>query len=128
LTAQPDPEKEFFVIVRPNVSCPTGPMFAKLDQREFPFKAFPDKLLPYHNEFERVAPCESLELIETLLKLGAGSAALTGSGSAVFGRFADETEALRAKKVLEQQADISVWTAKSLDRASSLAISPAKDL
>jgi 4-diphosphocytidyl-2-C-methyl-D-erythritol kinase len=67
-------------------------MFRQLDAKPREFRDFPAEDVLY-NDFERVAPCASLDLIERLLVYGADDAALTGSGSVVFGRFPDRASA-----------------------------------
>ncbi|AIE84623.1 4-(cytidine 5'-diphospho)-2-C-methyl-D-erythritol kinase [Fimbriimonas ginsengisoli] len=115
----PDRETEWLVVVRPDVGCPTGPAFAKLDERPYEWREFPaDDLL--YNDFERVAPRYCLDLIDRLRALGATDAALTGSGSAVFGRFASLEEAERAKEKLVQEGFVRIWVTRTLTRAESL--------
>lgn len=103
---------EWYVVARPEVSCPTGEAYRKLDDLTYEWRAFPegDEL---YNDFERVAPCESLDLIERLLALGARDAALSGSGSAVFGRFAREEVAKSAASGL---SGVRAWLAKPVYR------------
>lgn len=95
LTPLPDPPEEWLTVVKPAVACPTGPAFRRLDAMTYPWRDFPasDEL---YNDFERVAPCESLEAIERLLVFGARDAGLTGSGSAVFARFGPNAQAAEA--------------------------------
>ncbi|MBA3725725.1 MAG: 4-(cytidine 5'-diphospho)-2-C-methyl-D-erythritol kinase [Armatimonadetes bacterium] len=59
-----------------------------------------------HNDFERVADCEVLDLIDSLRSKGASRAHLCGSGSAVFGVF---QSAEMAKAVAERLAGENVW-------------------
>jgi len=105
LTPLPDLPPRWIVLARPDEGCPTPEMFRRLDVKPREFRDFPegDEL---YNDFERVAPCASLDLIERLLHHGADDAALTGSGSAVFGRFSDESDARRAA---ERMADEAPW-------------------
>jgi 4-diphosphocytidyl-2C-methyl-D-erythritol kinase len=109
------------IIVKPEVGCPTGPTFARLDETEYEWRAFPttDEL---YNDFERVAPCECLDLIERLRSLGARDAALSGSGSAVFGRFDSQDAAERAKESAVREGLGQAWAVRTLSRAESLAI------
>lgn len=91
------------VLARPEEGCPTGEMFRGLDARTREFRAFPGGDVLY-NDFEQVAPCASLDLIERLLVHGADDAGLTGSGSAVFGRFADDARAAQAAQAMRREA------------------------
>jgi 4-diphosphocytidyl-2-C-methyl-D-erythritol kinase len=121
LTALPDAPREWLVIARPPVGCATGDAFRRLDAMDYPWRTFPagDEL---YNDFERVAPCESLDLLERLQVHGARDAALSGSGSAVFGRFAEEAAAERAAERLRAERAGAVWVAPTLTRAESLAL------
>ena len=94
---------EWYVIAQPQDRCSTGDTFAKLDALEYEWLPFPTSDTLY-NDFERVAPCGSLELIEQILSRGARDAGLTGSGSAVFGRFPDQQSANLAATQLEKLA------------------------
>lgn len=118
LVPLPDAPKEWLVIARPGVGCATGPAFARLDALTYEWRGFPssDEL---YNDFERVAPCESLDLIERLQVHGARDAALSGSGSAVFGRFTSEESAERAADRLRAERVGQVWVAPTLTRAES---------
>ena len=73
--------------------------------------------LELHNDFELVAPCVCRELSDKMLELGADGALLCGSGSAVFGVFGSEPEAMTAQD--DMQADRS-WVAPTLSREESL--------
>ncbi|RYG19328.1 hypothetical protein EON82_21590 [bacterium] len=96
--------KRWLVLARPAEGCPTPEMFRKLEEKPREFRDFPteDEL---YNDFERVAPCGSLELIERLRVYGADDAALTGSGSVVFGRFPDRDTAEDALAKISCEAD-----------------------
>jgi 4-diphosphocytidyl-2-C-methyl-D-erythritol kinase len=120
LTPLPDGREQWFVISRPNVGCDTKAAFQRLDVTPYPWREFPDGD-DLFNDFERVAPCESLELIERLLAHGARDAALTGSGSAVFGRFVDQAAAELGRARMESEGAAS-WAVRSLSRAESLRI------
>lgn len=113
-----DAPREWLVIARPEVGCATGPAFARLDAMTYDWRAFPegDEL---YNDFERVAPCESLDLIERLQVHGARDAALSGSGSAVFGRFTTESDAQAALSRMRSEGTKNLWVAPTLTRAES---------
>jgi 4-diphosphocytidyl-2C-methyl-D-erythritol kinase len=81
--------------------------------------AFPNEDVLY-NDFERVAPDESNHLIEELRRTYAMDAGLSGSGSAVFGRFRTQWDAEKAQKRISGVA-CKAWVAMSLGRAQSLA-------
>lgn len=99
----PDLPRRWLVLARPEQGCPTAEMFRKLDEKSRSFADFPEEDLLY-NDFERVAPCASLDLIERLQVHGAEDAALTGSGSVVFGRFANEEQAKAAEEAMRREA------------------------
>lgn len=115
----PDGPDEWFLVVRPEIGCPTGEAFQKLDALQYEWRDFPqgDEL---YNDFERVAPCESLDLIERLQVHGARDAALSGSGSAVFGRFSNPGVAAAAQDALATEGYSRSWVAKTLARKESL--------
>lgn len=103
LTPLPDLPERWLVLARPAEGCATPQMFRDLDAKPRPFLDFPEDDRLY-NDFERVAPCASLDLIERLRVHGADDAGLTGSGSVVFGRYPDEGSARRAAERLAQEA------------------------
>ena len=94
---------EWYVIVQPEDRCSTKNAYALLDEKPYEWRDFPTDDILY-NDFERVAPCGSLELLERLQVHGAKDAGLTGSGSAVFGRFASVELALKAEAKLREEA------------------------
>lgn len=116
LTALPDREPEWLVIAKPAVGMASGPAYRALDEKEFPFLDFPSDDV-WYNDFERVAPCECLDLIERLQVLGCDRAGLTGSGSAVIGRAASERQANEIASKLGAH-----WSsvARTLDRTESI--------
>ncbi len=121
LTPLADAEAQWMVVARPAVGSATPQAYQRLDELSYGWRDFPtsDEL---YNDFERVAPCESLELIESLLKLGATDAALSGSGSAVFGRFASREIAERAKFEISSDKTVRSWAVRPLTRTESLEI------
>ena len=97
-----DFENCYLIIAKPRVGCATGDTYNLLDKKPMDFRPLPAVsgfLADPYNDFERVAPCESLELIELLQLRGAFASMLSGSGSAVFGAF--RTEKLRDTAFLE---------------------------
>ncbi len=102
----PDPV-EWYVIAQPEDRCNTKDAYSRLDEMEYEWRDFPAEDILY-NDFERVAPCGSLELIERLQVHGAKDAGLTGSGSAVFGRFNSEAEATKAEERMKGEASFVV--------------------
>ncbi len=119
LTPLDDEPRRWLVLARPDEGCPTGPMFEKLDSLDYAWKAFPEDHHPY-NDFERVAPCACIDLIERLQVHGAGRAGLSGSGSAVFGVFEDEARARHAIVGLKSEGVPWVEVAPTLSREESL--------
>ena len=103
LTPLPDRPRRALVLARPEEGCPTAAMFRGLDAAPREFRAFPNEDVLY-NDFERVAPCASLDLVERLLVHGAQDAGLTGSGSVVFGRFENADAAARAAARMRREA------------------------
>ncbi|HVT10792.1 MAG TPA: 4-(cytidine 5'-diphospho)-2-C-methyl-D-erythritol kinase [Fimbriimonadaceae bacterium] len=121
ITPLPDAPEEWYVIAKPPIGCSTPEMYARLDEKPREWRDWPegDELC---NDFERVAPCECLDLTERLRILGARDAALSGSGSSVFGRFADEGAATAAAASMKSEGHAQVWVAKGLSRRESLRI------
>ena len=121
LTPLPNPDREWYVIAKHSVSCSTPETYRRLDDLSYSFREFAngDEL---YNDFERVAPDESLELIQLLRGLGSRDAGLTGSGSAVFGRFFNEEDATGVAESVRATGCPFVEVAHSLTRAESLSI------
>jgi 4-diphosphocytidyl-2-C-methyl-D-erythritol kinase len=115
VTPLPDPLEDWYVIAKPEAGCSTVDMYKKLDASPRDWLGWPAGD-PLYNDFERVAPSECLDLLHQLLTLGARDAALSGSGSAVFGRFADRGSAESAADV------IGGWAVRTLSRTESLAV------
>ena len=115
LTPLPDGPERWYVLLRPDVGCPTPAMYAALDALSYDFRDFPEGEEIY-NDFERVAPEACLDLIARLRTEGV-EAGLTGSGSVVFGLAESEAHA----RSLRQRV-AAPWSAvaRSLTRAESL--------
>ncbi|MEI8282073.1 MAG: 4-(cytidine 5'-diphospho)-2-C-methyl-D-erythritol kinase [Armatimonadota bacterium] len=94
---------EWFVIAQPEDRCNTKDAYNRLDEMDYEWQDFPSDDILY-NVFERVAPCGSLDLIERLQVHGAKDAGLTGSGSAVFGRFHNGGDAQCAATKMQAEA------------------------
>lgn len=105
ITPLPALPKRWLVLAQPAERCSTPEMFRQLDAKLREFRDFPTEDALY-NDFERVAPCASLELIELLRVYGADDAALTGSGSVVFGRFQNRAA---AESALAKIASDAPW-------------------
>jgi 4-diphosphocytidyl-2-C-methyl-D-erythritol kinase len=119
LTPLPDSPTRWLTIVKPPIGCPTGPAYSRLDSAPYDWRAFPSEDMLY-NDFERVMPGECGAAIERLLSFGAADAGLTGSGSAVFGRFASRPEAEAARLQAETEGLGRAWTVPTLNRLESL--------
>lgn len=103
-------KKDYFIVVaKPDFSCNTAQAYKKFDMSPLPtregFKRFVGMLEngceawsgAVYNVFEQLYRDERIEAVTNELKeKGALCAALSGSGSAVFGVFADENEAKKA--------------------------------
>lgn len=121
LTPLDDGDPLWFVIARPHAGCSTSEAYRRLDAIERPFLDY-DPSGGLYNDFEKVAPQESLEYVEVLESYGASGALLCGSGSGVFGIFESEAQARQALHRLCQDARISVYLAPSLTREESLSV------
>jgi len=93
ITPLEDLPEQWYVIAKPKVGSASGSAYRALDALEYPFRDYSEAVDELYNDFERVAPCESLDLIEQLRSRGCRNAGLTGSGSAVFGLADDESQA-----------------------------------
>ena len=81
---------------------------------------FPTEGLGWQNDFESVMPKECLVLVEQMKQLGATRAHLCGSGSSVFGLFADFEEAQSVAKEIAKNKSIQAVPSKFLSRCDSL--------
>ncbi len=116
-----DSPRQWLVIAQPAESCSTVAAYQALDAKPYPWRDFPADLQELYNDFERVAPCGSLDLIERLQIHGCSRAGLTGSGSAVFGFCPDEVTAESVAAKLE--GAVFVRVCHTLTREESLWIS-----
>ncbi len=116
LTPEPDGPTQWMVVVKPEHGVGTAEAYRQLDASDREWRPFmaEDGL---YNDFERVAGCESLDWIERLTALGACDAGLSGSGSAVFGRFSSKE---RAESAAERIEGVSAWVVHTLTREESL--------
>jgi 4-diphosphocytidyl-2-C-methyl-D-erythritol kinase len=119
LTPLPDSESTFALVLKPQYGHSTADMYRALDELQFPFAEFPGKV--GYNDFERVA-CETTDLAERLQVFGAKVAAMTGSGSAVYGLFDRESEAIEAKRQSDAENLGQSWVVPFLTRAESLQV------
>ena len=88
---QPLPASEVrqLVIAKPaNTHRSTAGAYRLLDEKKSELNR---NTAEFHNDFERVAPCESLELIVRMAVHGCNPVGLCGSGSAVYG-FTDKSQ------------------------------------
>jgi 4-diphosphocytidyl-2-C-methyl-D-erythritol kinase len=119
LAPLPDLPPTPLVLAMPSEFCSTAEAYAKLDEHERPFRERPEGDWTAFNDFERTAPCGSLELIERLQVHGAFSAGLSGSGSAVFGAFESAERAEAAAEQVRSEGAAWSWSGRTLSRAES---------
>lgn len=119
LTPLDDAEPRHLVVVQPDEGVSTVEAYRRLDSAEREWQEFPTADCLY-NDFERVAPCVCGELAERLQIHGADDALLSGSGSAVFGRFPSEKKAQAAAEKMKAEGWSKVWTCRTLSREESL--------
>ena len=105
------------MVIKPELSCNTGEMFKKLDEREKNLtidnsenviKALEDNNIELlsnnlYNTFEEVVDLKPIK--DELIKNKALGALLTGSGSCVFGIFKNKEDAKYAYKNLKDNPD-----------------------
>ena len=113
------------VLIRPNVACPTGPVFRAFDQNTVraPFEETPPPIAEsfeefcsdlnarYRNDLEAPAINLKPEISEVLnaLKGGAPSfASMSGSGATCFALFPDEAHCIQTKELM-RSAFPSAW-------------------
>lgn len=110
-------------VMCPPLGVSTAQAYRDLDTKRFVWRDWPENPLEprsFYNDFERVAPCECLDLIERLESHGAQRALLCGSGSAVFGLFDRREDAERAAEAVKHETEAEAWIAPTLSRAESL--------
>ncbi len=115
LTILPSLPTCWFVLVKPEAAFSTGKMYGLIDQRRCYDEGGGDAMLDalkagnlkavcaaMGNTFQRVIPPDSeiFAIVRRLRGLGALGAMMSGSGSAVFGVFADEDRARMACSAL----------------------------
>lgn len=116
----PDPDPQWYVLAKPDVGNPSGATYKLLDELNYPWLDFPTDGSLY-NDFERIASCESLDLVEALQIHGCTAAGLSGSGSAVFGLAPDEEVACEIAEGLRSQT-VQTWAASNLSRKDSTSV------
>jgi 4-diphosphocytidyl-2-C-methyl-D-erythritol kinase len=100
----PAPPQTPLVVAKPDVSVSTKEAYERWDALMVkPSLPTEKESLEYRNDFELVAPEESLSLIERMRAEGAHVAHLCGSGSAVFGMFPDMDHAIQTARQLRRE-------------------------
>jgi 4-diphosphocytidyl-2-C-methyl-D-erythritol kinase len=98
-----DATRQELLLANPGAAVSTAEAYRLLDARR------KDIAAESANDFEIVAPTESLEIMKALLSLGAGTSHLCGSGSAVYGTFASAAAADEAAEAIQR---IGLWSAR----------------
>lgn len=114
----PDQPTKWLCIVKPEIGVSTSTAYSKLDEFLFEWRDFSGQpeWRSRQNDFERIAPCESLELISQFEGTDAVAVGLCGSGSAVYGAFESSNSAEQAAS----KFDCKTWIAQTLTREESL--------
>ncbi len=117
--------KYYIVIIKPEISCNTKEMYNRLDEKEIKQKDTTKKIIKalenhdikilsnnLYNVFEEVIENKEIikELKEELIKYGAISSLMTGSGSAVYGIFKDKDTAKNAYEKLKDKYNTYICT------------------
>lgn len=117
--------KYYIVIIKPEISCNTKEMYNRLDEKEIKQKDTTKKIIKalenhdikilsnnLYNVFEEVIENKEIikELKEELIKYGAISSLMTGSGSAVYGIFKDKQTAKNAYEKLKDKYNTYICT------------------
>lgn len=116
LTELPDGPVAHYVIHWPSCGVSTAAAYRALDAQDRPWRDYPDDDAPFFNDFEAIAPEPCHAAIARLKELGASRAALSGSGSAVFG----ELDSSESAANVAQEFGPNTWAVRSLGRQESL--------
>ena len=119
LTPLDDEEHSWLVIAKPNEGMSTPEAYAALDKIERPFEDFPEDPWSGYNDFMRIAPPLCHDLEATMRRFGASHAGLSGSGSAVWGRFHSTQDRNRPRQRCRQQG-AHAWICPTFTRSQSL--------
>lgn len=125
--------KCFIVIVKPEISVSTKEAYALADNRKgqkFNYTEFMKTLIysgdlsgvcsAFHNDFEEVLNLEDINTIKSAMyKCKALGAAMSGSGSAVFGVFSNEKKALKCAEKLKESFS-KVYVTKPSKQGASI--------
>lgn len=114
LSPMPDSPVRHLAIVKPEAGVPTSQAYARLDTRPREWRPFPEDPWTLYNDFELVMPPSCRDLKSRLIEEGAEQALLCGSGSAVFGLFAGESEAQAVASLLGGMACRTLTRKESL--------------
>jgi 4-diphosphocytidyl-2-C-methyl-D-erythritol kinase len=100
VTAQPDQETHWLVLISPGIDCSTPEMYALLDAQRQVRLEYEDRRW-IENDFHAVAPPQCLELMQQLAEAGCHPVGLSGSGSSVFGFADSEAEARHIAELIK---------------------------
>lgn len=119
----PDGQRKTMVVVMPNAKVSTADAYAALDQLPRGLVNFPTESDFGANDFEAIAPKESLAALERLRSLGAWQSGLSGSGASVFGVFRADEEVEGTATVFRHENLGDPYVCHTLSRKESLWIS-----
>lgn len=108
-----DPATQWLVIAMPEKGVSTIEAYRRLDAHPRELRDFPSHCRDSTNDFELVAPQDSLHLILQLKNSGAEFARLSGSGSAVFGFFDCRATAERVAAEM-QSSTVRTWSCRTV--------------
>lgn len=118
LAPLPDAPRRWLLIAKPEgVSVSTHDAYCDLDALSYPWQEFSADESGIYNDFQRVAPPESLALIQELEGTEATHVGLAGSGSAVLGFFPNGRAAREARESLG-----TGWAIRTISKVESLSI------